>query len=824
MYVISIVLGVAFGYFVASMMFRNERNGLIAQGQQAGEAERAALAEQAKAQETRVAEIEKEREQERAEIDRLREQNEKLKVLHAEADERVNEARRMSDEYWQQVVADARTAANGGVPPVDVENSPEVQERVRQAVEQARVETGESWQRTVSDVRAQAEDRLRESLAEVREQAEQRVTEAVALARQEADAEWSQKLEAAQQEAATAAALAAAAVPLESATSAAPAVDEAHWQQVLEEARQQAEQRVVEAVALARQEADAEWSRKLEVAQQEAAAAAAAAVPAEPAPPAAPAVDEAHWQQVLEEARQQAEQRVVEAVALVRQEADASQQTVLAEERLRQEDLWQQALAEARRQAEFEREQAAGVAAEAESRIQALTEELNALRQQAVEAAPAAAAAPDQSAMLDTFRAVAAEALNANNQKFLDLARVALERIQETARPEPSLYSTAVSELMGPIRETLAKVDSNIGQLEKERQDAMANLTEMVTGLVQQGKELRRDTSGLARALHPLGGHGRWSEVQLRRVVELAGMVEHCDYEKREHVNGDGSQPEMIVHLPNHRDIVVDASVSLTAYLESLETSDEAGRAAKLREHAAAIRSHLQKLSGAAYWSQFASTPEFVVAFLPNETVFSAALEEDPSLIEFGAENRVILATPTTLIALLKATAYGWRQQQLADNANTVRELGKTLYARLNAFTGHLDDLRRNLERSVESYNRSVASLESRVLVSARRFQDLSEIETPEIPVLEPVEALPRSLHALESATIRPEREFEEIPEVGAAVTHNAPIQAAEDIPVIELPIVPPLAPVIVCEPRVVSEAHVVSEPRIVREANFVAE
>ncbi|MBK7931073.1 MAG: DNA recombination protein RmuC [Bryobacterales bacterium] len=358
-----------------------------------------------------------------------------------------------------------------------------------------------------------------------------------------------------------------------------PVVDEAHWQQVLEEARQQAEQRVAEAVALARQEADAEWGRKLEAAQQEAAAAAvAAAVPAEPATPVA---DEAHWQQVLEEARQQAEQRVAEAVALVRQEADASHQTLLAEERLRQEDLWQQALAEARRQAEFEREQAAGVAAEAESRIQALTEELNALRHQASEAAPAAAAQTDQSAMLDSFRAVAAEALNANNQKFLDLARVALERIQETARPEPSTYTTAVNELMGPIRETLAKVDSNIGQLEKERQDAMANLTEMVTGLVQQGKELRRDTNGLARALHPLGGHGRWSEVQLRRVVELAGMVEHCDYEKREHVNGDGTHPEMIVHLPNHRDIVVDASVSLTAYLESLETNDEAGRAAK---------------------------------------------------------------------------------------------------------------------------------------------------------------------------------------------------------------------------------------------------
>ena len=505
---------------------------------------------------------------------------------------------------------------------------------------------------------------------------------------------------------------------------------------------------------------------------------------------------------------------------------------------------------------EAERAQAAQRLAEADaawqSKLDALHAELIEAREQAAAVAAAvttaaplqeaprqeapAPQAPSYDSMLEAFRSVAAEALHANNEKFLDLARVALDRIQETSQPQTAGYSSAVNELIDPIRETLAKVDNNLGQMERERQNAFANLTDLVNNLIQQGRDLRQETTGLARALRPAHAHGRWGELQLRRVVELAGMLEHCDYEEQPAAESANAahqvlRPEMVVHLPNRRDIVVDANVSLSAYLESLEAVDENARAEKLREHAASVRAHLQRLSGGAYWSQFASTPEFVVAFLPSETVFSAALEQDPALIEFGAENRVILATPTTLIALLKATAYGWQQQQLADNARAVSELGKALYDRLANFTGHMDDLRRNLERSVDSYNRGVASFESRVLVSARRFHELASLDAPEIPALDPVETLPRSLHALESATVSGAPRPASIPAptqrqatIPVPVPSTAESAEQAEVPVIELPIVPPMAPVIVCEPRVVSEAHVVSEPRVVREPNFVSE
>ena len=349
--------------------------------------------------------------------------------------------------------------------------------------------------------------------------------------------------------------------------------------------------------------------------------------------------------------------------------------------------------------------------------------------------------------MLENFRAMANEALLANNEKFLDLARVSLERFEATG-------SKAMVDVVKPIEEALQKVDSNIHTIEKDRVAAYAGLSEQVSQLMQQGKDLRGETAGLVRALRAPSARGRWGEVQLRRVVELAGMVDHCDYEQQAGASAeDGVQrPDLIVHLPNKRDIAVDAKVSFSAYLESLECVDEAARAEKLKVHAAQVREHLQKLANKSYWKQFATAPEFVVAFLPSETFFSAALEQDPELIEYGAENRVILSTPTTLIALLKAVAYGWQQDKLAASAREVSELGKTLYDRLVTFGGHMEEMRKGLDRAVGSYNKAAGSLEARVMVSARRFKEMGAAEAGEIPAVEPVESVPRSLVALETA------------------------------------------------------------------------
>ncbi|MCC7237640.1 MAG: DNA recombination protein RmuC [Bryobacterales bacterium] len=801
MYVISIVLGVAFGYFIANMMFRNERNGLVAQGQQAGEAERAKLSDQVKQQELRVAEIEKEREQERTELEQLRDQNEKLKILHSEAGERVAEARRAADEYWQQVVAEVKQAAGGdGI--VAVESTRQIEERVNVAAAEARRETEEQWRRSLDAAAAENEQQREDAVAAARREAGEQMETALRAAREEAAAEWRQTVDDARNQAALAVSAPDHAIRVEEIES---------LRRELEEVRRQAGASVLQAVAEAREEAAAEWGPVVEAARGE------AAQRAQLDAAAAMQREEEQWQRAVAEARQQAEEQ------------------------------WQQALAEARRQAEFEREQAAEQGMSAAARIATMNEELKAVRAQVEELQsaqasrreePVQAALPEPTlatlpetapaaipeAMLESFRTVAAEALQANNQKFLDLARVALERIQETAQPQPAGYSSTVNELIKPICETLARVDSNLGQFEKERQDTLANLTEMVSGLIEQGKDLRRETSGLARALHPAASRGRWSEVQLRRVAELAGMIEHCDYDGV--VDDAGGRNEMVVHLPNHRDIVVDANVSLSAYLESLETGDEALRASKLREHAGMVRAHLEHLASPVYWSRFSSAPEFVVAFMPSESVFSAALEHDPALVEFGAENRVIPATPTTLIALLKATAYGWRQQQLADNANTVRELGRTLHDRLIAFTAHMEDLRRSLERSVDAYNRGAASLEARVLVSARKFQELAGIESPELPFLDPVESLPRSLQALDSATSNDTAHLAILAAAGASASDagSPPQKSDPEVPVIELPIVPASAPVIVSEPRVVSEANVVSEPRVVSQPTFVDE
>lgn len=351
------------------------------------------------------------------------------------------------------------------------------------------------------------------------------------------------------------------------------------------------------------------------------------------------------------------------------------------------------------------------------------------------------------------FKVISSEALSLTNKSFLELANATLEKFQETAQHDLSKRQQAISDLVKPVTESLQTVDQKIIELEKSRMSAYSVLKHQVNELLSSQNQLKTETANLVNALKTPSVRGRWGEMQLRRVVEMAGMVSYCDFEEQVFSSEDNVKlrPDLIINLPGGKKIIVDAKAPLSAYLEALEAKDDTLRQDKLKEHARQVRAHIRALAKRSYYEQFQPAPEFVVLFLPGETFFSAALEQDPSLIEAGVEDRIILATPTTLIALLRAVAYGWRHEHLAQNAQEISDLGRELHKRLSDMADHFARLGRNLGGAVESYNQAMGSLEHRVLVSARRFKELGSVShAAEIAPLDPLDHTPREIQAPE--------------------------------------------------------------------------
>jgi len=346
------------------------------------------------------------------------------------------------------------------------------------------------------------------------------------------------------------------------------------------------------------------------------------------------------------------------------------------------------------------------------------------------------------------FSDLSNRSLKANSETFLRLAEQNLGAHQERAKRELGDREKAVEALVKPIQEALNKSQVQISELEKARSEAYGSIRSQLEAMQTSQQSLTQETQNLVKALRRPEVRGRWGEITLRRLVELAGMVEHCDFQEQVHTSAEDKviRPDMIVRMPDQRELVVDVKAPLDAYLEAVEAKDDAQRELGLKRHARNVREHIRKLSSKAYWEQFSQSPEFVILFIPGDQFLSAALNEEPDLIEHALSQHIILATPTSFVALLKAVAYGWRQLALADNAEEIRRLAEDLYGRLGTFVSHLSKVGKQLSSSVESYNRAVGSLERKVLPGARKFVELGIHPKKEIESLEPVETLPRNI------------------------------------------------------------------------------